>query len=121
MKSDGTLLSQSLNEGGADFVGEIISGMSINETLYNYGGTNEQKLWTEFKAEMDGKKFDKWLYNGGKIKDRPADLGYFVGYKICEAYYKKAKDKRQTLVDILNIKDTKEFLKKSGYGENFRQ
>jgi hypothetical protein len=114
------LLTQSLEEGSADFVGEMISKLNINSKSYVYGNANEKTLWLEFKAEMNGEKLDKWLYNGSKIKDRPADLGYFVGYKICEAYYKKSKDKKQAIADILNFKDDEEFLKQSGYGEKFK-
>ncbi|MEQ1763521.1 MAG: DUF2268 domain-containing putative Zn-dependent protease [Pyrinomonadaceae bacterium] len=111
----GDLLSQSLNEGGADLVGGMISGMSINENLYRYGIENEAKLWLEFAADMDTSTFDSWLYNGGKIKGRPADLGYFVGYKICEAYYRNSTDKRRAIADILNISEPKKFLKESKY------
>lgn len=113
----GDLLSQSLHEGGADLVGEMISGMSINEVPYRYGAENEARLWLEFTADIDSRIFDKWLYNGGKIKDRPADLGYFVGYKICEAHYQNSKKKRQALKDMFNISDPKEFLKVSNYRE----
>ena len=67
----------------------MISKLNINGKSYVYGNANEKTLWLEFKAEINAAKFDKWLYNSG-IKDRPADLGYFIGYKICEAYYKKA-------------------------------
>ncbi|MBX7174494.1 MAG: hypothetical protein K1X72_26205 [Pyrinomonadaceae bacterium] len=119
MPDKAKLLTQSLNEGSADFVGEMISKMNINSKSYIYGNANEKALWLEFKAEMNGSNFDKWLYNGSKITDRPADLGYFVGYKICEAYYKKAKDKKQAIADILNIQDDEEFLKESGYARKF--
>jgi uncharacterized protein YjaZ len=47
--------------------------------------------------------------------EKPADLGYYVGYKICEAYYNQAKDKKQAVKDILTIQDYKQFLAKSGY------
>ena len=51
--------------------------------------------------------------------DRPADLGYYIGYKIAEAYYKNAADKKQAVKDILEIKDFNEFLKASKYEEKF--
>jgi hypothetical protein len=49
-----------------------------------------------------------------------ADLGYFIGYAICGAYYRQAKDKQQAIRDIieLNYADTaatERFLKRSGY------
>jgi uncharacterized protein YjaZ len=68
---------------------------------------------------MHGKKFDNWLYQGDRAKDKPADLGYYVGYKICEAYYKNAANKKQAVKEILEIKDFDQFLKGSRYEEKF--
>ena len=52
-------------------------------------------------------------------KDRPSDLGYYVGAKISEAYYKSATDKRQAVRDILEIQDFGAFLEKSHYRDKF--
>jgi uncharacterized protein YjaZ len=62
----------------------------------------------------------RWLYQGDQSKDRPADLGYYMGYKIAEAYYKRAADKKQAVKDILQIKDFHQFLAASGYAEKFK-
>jgi hypothetical protein len=114
-----TLLSQSINEGAADFISEMIAGQMINPHLHSFGNPRERELWEEFKREMHGKVMLKWLYNGSAIKDRPADLGYYMGYKICEAYYKEAKNKKQAIKDLLNIKDFEAFLKDSQYEKKF--
>lgn len=66
---------------------------------------------------MNRKDASNWLYQGDKAKDKPADLGYYVGYKIVESYYTRAKDKKQAIKDILDIKDFNAFLKASGYDE----
>ncbi|MBS1797058.1 MAG: hypothetical protein JSS81_24740 [Acidobacteria bacterium] len=114
------LLGKALNEGGADFVGELIAGGNINPHLHEYGNPRERELWLDFKKEMDGKKIENWLYQGNDAKDRPADLGYYIGYKICESYYKNAKDKKQAVKDILEIRDFAKFLADSRYEEKFR-
>ena len=64
---------------------------------------------------MNRTNVNDWLYNGSAAKGRPADLGYYIGYKICEAYYRVAKDKKQAVKDILEIKDFNQFLKDSQY------
>lgn len=115
----GTLLGQTIHEGSADFVGELICGSQINTHLHAYGNPREKELWNEFKPAMTGKDFSKWLYNGSASKDRPADLGYYVGYKIAEAYYQQAKDKQQAIKGILEIGDFEQFLKDSGYEKKF--
>jgi hypothetical protein len=113
------LLGRSLHEGGADFVGELIAGGNIQPQLHEYGNAREKQLWLEFKKEMNGKDTSNWLYQGDKAKDKPADLGYYIGYKITESYYNRAKDKKQAIKDILDIKDFNQFLKASGYEEKF--
>jgi hypothetical protein len=110
-----TLLERSLREGAADFVGEIISGGIINRVQRAYGDAHEQALWDEFQKEMSGYDLSNWLYQGDKSKDRPADLGYYVGYRICDTLYRRAADKTEALRRIINITDAPAFLKESGY------
>lgn len=117
--SELSLLGKSLHEGSADFVGELIAGGNINQPLHEYGNPREKELWLEFKKEMNDKDASNWLYQGDKAKNKPADLGYYVGYKIVESYYTKAADKKQAIKDILDIKDFNQFLKASGYDEKF--
>jgi hypothetical protein len=114
-----SLLGKSLSEGSADFVGELISGGNQNQALHAYGNPREKQLWLEFRKEMNSLDSSNWLYQGDRAKDKPADLGYYIGYKIVEAYYNKAKDKKQAVKDILEIKDFNAFFAASGYGESF--
>ena len=67
-----SLLGKSLSEGGADFVGELISGGNINPRLHEYGNPREKQLWLEFKKEMNRSDASNWLYQGDKAKDKPA-------------------------------------------------
>ncbi len=70
---------------------------------------------------MDGKDLSNWLFQGDRAKDRPADLGYYIGYKMCESFCKQTTDKRAAVKAILEIKDFKEFLKASKYEDKFAQ
>lgn len=118
-KADRSLLASAIGEGSADFIAELIAGKHINHHLHVFGDPRERELWSDFKRSMAANDTSLWLYNGGKIKDRPADLGYYMGYKIAEAYYKNASDKKQAVKDILEIKDFNEFLKASRYEDKF--
>ena len=108
------LLGKALQEGACDTIGELISGRNINEHLKTYGKTHDAEIWRDFEAEMYKQDISKWVYNAANAKDRPADLGYYVGYLITRAYYRKAKDKRQAVHDILNIQDARAFYEASG-------
>ncbi len=111
-----TLLEQALSEGGADFMGEMISGGIINRVQRSYGDVHEQALWAEFRKDMLGADLSRWMFQGDRAKDRPADLGYYIGYKICESFYRRATDKREAVRRILHVTDPEAFLRESSYG-----
>jgi hypothetical protein len=114
-----TVLEKSISEGAADFLGELISGGNINRHLFEYADPKEKQLWLEFTQDMGSRDYSRWLFNGSTIKDRPADLGYYVGYRITEAYYNRAANKKQAIKEILTIKDFRAFLAASGYEAKF--
>jgi hypothetical protein len=112
------LLEQSLMEGGADFIGERSSGGNINGRLWAFAIPVESALWQEFTGAMHGTDVSRWLYNQGSATatpSRPGDLGYFIGYRIVEAYYMKQTDKGAALRDIIEMRDADDFLARSGY------
>ncbi|KAA3440017.1 DUF2268 domain-containing putative Zn-dependent protease [Rufibacter hautae] len=112
------LLEQCIIEGSADFLGELISGKVASQEPYRYAEGREASLKKDFLRDMElgeNDDFANWLNAGKRKDDRPADMGYYIGYAITKAYYEKASDKKKAVYDILNIQDCKEFLKKSGY------
>ncbi len=121
MASDTTLLKAAIKEGMADFIGELISGKSANESLLVYGKGREKEIWADFKKEMFLNRASNWIANGGNGNtDKPSDLGYWIGYQICKAYYEKSKDKKKAIYEMLYIKDYKKFLEQSKLDEKFK-
>jgi uncharacterized protein YjaZ len=110
-----TLLEQSIVEGSADFLGELISGVNTNKAATEYGTKNEDRLCKEFVSRMDSTSYMDWMYGVSGKDDRPTDLGYWMGYKITAGYFEKAADKKKAIAEILDIKNAKDFLNKSGY------
>jgi hypothetical protein len=113
--STDTLLSAAIQEGSADFLGELISGSFMNQAQYKYGIAHEAELWQQFSREMHGKDTSHWLYEGKTVNGRPADMAYFEGYRIAQAFYERATDKKKAVRDILNFQDPDIFLSESGY------
>ena len=111
------LAEHSISEGVADFLSEKISGLTINKIAFKYGLENDCDLRKEFLFNYSKNKTDisNWLYNGSKSKNRPADLGYYIGYRIAEEYYNKAVNKEKAILDLLNRKNYKKIFKKSEY------
>jgi hypothetical protein len=114
------LLGKCLQEGSADFITELVMDKPRGTDYIVYGLAHQPELKKEFVADMfSGGTLSRWLYNGGNAKEQ-ADLGYFMGYAICGAYYRQATNKQQAIRDIieLNYADTaatEKFLKRSGY------
>ena len=47
--------------------------------------------------------------------NQPQDLGYYIGYKIVESYYKSHRDKKKAIKRIIRIRNYKKFLIDSKY------
>lgn len=121
MASDTTLLYSATLEGMADFIGELISGKTSNERLQTWAKGREKQIWADFKKDMYLNRARNWIANSDQeTADKPADLGYWVGYQICKAYYDRSSDKKQAIADMLHIKDYRAFYEQSGAGEMFR-
>ncbi len=96
------LLKQAIVEGSADFIAKLVLGIPLTTNHISYGDLHFDKLKKKFKEEMFSSSFADWLYNGSK-KGESADLGYYMGYKICESYYNNAKNKSQAIKEIIEL------------------
>lgn len=111
-----TLLEKAVREGAADFIAALITGAVPGAQRRNtYGAAHESSLWNEFRQVMYDCESRGWLYQGDRPRDRPADLGYYLGYRICESYYWRIGDARVAIRGILTFTDPAEFLLASGY------
>lgn len=113
------VLSQCIKEGACDFIAELTIQQPLQRKYFAYGRANAESIKEQFKKEMFSSNFWNWLYNGVR-KGESADLGYYVGYEICKSYYNLAKDKKQTIKEIIelnydNDKAVEDFLSKSQF------
>jgi hypothetical protein len=110
------VLKATLIEGGAEFIGQLISGSVSYKHLAPAVRGREKVFETAFLADLYKPAIGSaWLYNHPGTAEHPADLGYWIGYRITKAYYRNASDKRQALRDIIELRDPKAFLAKSGW------
>ena len=113
------VLIQSIQEGAADFIAELITGEHGNKAANDYGNSNIKTLCKEFVETMYTDNFQDWLYGTSGKDERPNDLGYWIGYEIVRSYYDKKEDKKLAVHNILNIDDFDIFMKESGYLDPF--
>ena len=114
-----TVLEESLIEGAAEFVGEMISGGIAYPEFKSREKGREKQIETAFVADENKTDLSAWLYNG--TLTQPGDLGYWVGYRIVRSYYDHARDKRRALREILEMDDAKLLLAKSGWRPGMTQ
>ncbi|WP_306351111.1 DUF2268 domain-containing putative Zn-dependent protease [Flavobacterium sp. '19STA2R22 D10 B1'] len=110
------LLNQCISEGSCDFITELVMQNTLQRKYLSYGNEHEKKIKESFKKEMFSSDFSNWLYNGDQ-KEESADLGYYIGYEICKAYYNQSKDKKKAIKEIIeldygNTKAVENFLSK---------
>ena len=109
------LLMAALREGAADFVAYQVIGRQVNPHLHTYGDAHEAALWARFQADMYGNAYGPWLYSGNRAQDQPADMGYYLGYRIIAAYYAQQADPARALRRIIRMRHYRRFLRQSGY------
>jgi hypothetical protein len=114
-----TLLEHSILEGSADFIATLITGISPGIEAYAYGEKHKDRLCREFVERMHQPNIEDWLYSTSGKDDRPNDLGYWMGYRIAEAYFNQMENKKLAVNHILNVEDYETLLQKSGFLEEY--
>ena len=109
-----SLLAMAVLEGSADFVAELISGVRGNLPAHEYGLPREADLWKDFASVMHGVDGEHW-FSEDPPGERPLGLGYFLGYRIAEAFYARAPDKKAAIKELLTNRSFTDLLEKSGY------
>jgi hypothetical protein len=114
--TESTLLDNALVEGSADFIAGLALPDMPKPYYYRWGLAREAMVWAAFAQEMAGSDTSRWIANQNRATaEWSADLGYFVGARIAEAYYAQADDKQQAITDLLFVKDARAILARSGY------
>lgn len=108
-----TVLQRSLLEGAAELVAELTSGNTGYTHFEAMTKGREKAIETAFVADQDKTDLSQWLDNS--TLEQPADLGYWVGYRICKSYYQRSPDKARAFREILGMSDAKAFFAKSGW------
>lgn len=112
-KTDLTVLEAALLEGGAEFVTELLIGHPAYTYFEPLVRGREHEIETAFSADLDKTDLSDWFYNS--TKEKPSDIGYWVGYRIAKSYYEKASDKALALKEILEFSDAHAFVAASGW------
>jgi hypothetical protein len=105
-----------MREGNCDFAAYMITGQIVaSKERWVYFETIKDSITTIFKKEYKEKRnANDWVSIESKKFDFGA-AGYYIGFKICEAFYKRAKNKTKAMRQIIEMKDAEQILKQSHF------
>jgi hypothetical protein len=114
------LLAQCVLEGVAEFMAEKATKQLSTLPALNYGRVNEEHIKKKFAMQMFNTFNGFWLYSNVENEFGIRDLGYYIGYTICEKYYNKLSDKKQAIKEMIELDYNdetalSEFVDQSGY------
>jgi uncharacterized protein YjaZ len=112
-RANPTVLQRALEEGVAEFVGELISGGIANVAVHALAEGRETEIETSFAADLDKTDLSAWFDN--TTAENVGQLGYWVGYRIAKSYYRNASDKRAAIREMIQLTDAHAFLARSGW------
>ncbi|MBW4890381.1 DUF2268 domain-containing protein [Mucilaginibacter sp. HMF5004] len=115
-----SLLGQSVLEGVAEFMAVKATGQPSALAAMGYARANDERIKQKFATQMFNPFTGFWLYNDDENEFKARDLGYYVGYVICEKYYAKAINKKQAIKEMIaldynNPVALNAFVEQSGY------
>jgi len=114
------LLAQTVIEGVAEFVAEKTLAINSPNPQIEFGRKNDAEIKAKYTLEMFSPYLYNWIWNSAENEFGMRDLAYYIGYKICEAYYTTATDKKTAIKEMIaldynNENELIEFVEKSGY------
>lgn len=95
------VLKQAIREGSCDFLSELVLNKKLNLNYIQYGYTNYDKTFEQFKIDLVNPNLNRWFYNDNR--ETIKDLGYFIGYEICKKYYENNIDKFKAISEIIDL------------------
>lgn len=98
-----SLLSQTLIEGVAEFVAEKALGVDSPNPQIVFGEAHESEIKAAFSKEITSPLLSNWFWNDENNRFGIRDLGYYVGYKICEAHYNQKVNKNLAIKEMIEL------------------
>lgn len=115
------LLSIAIREGVAEFVSNLAMNKPSAVAAIAFGKENAAEVREKFEQEMFyPNNQPKWFWSNYPNEFGVRDLGYYVGYQMCENYYQQATDKKEAIrtmikLDFTNQPEIEAFVRQSHY------
>lgn len=98
------LLSMCLYEGVAEFISCKVTGKASSSPAIAFGKAHQKAVINQFVSDLfNGSNDYNWLWGQNRNQLKIRDLGYYVGYEICERYYDLSKDKTKAIKALIEL------------------
>lgn len=98
------LLCYSLREGVAEFISCLATKLPSNTPSFKFGRNNETLVKQKFVEDLFiPNRLYNWLWGDNQNELKERDLGYYVGYRICENYYNQSKNKQKAIEELIEL------------------
>jgi hypothetical protein len=101
----GSMLAVVVREGCAEYLTYLASGWRLGDR-HIYAEQNEQELWIEFQTIMNEPPFSVPGWFAGTHphhEEWPSQIGYSVGFQICQHHHQTAADPDAALIDLFSL------------------
>ena len=98
------LLSYCIYEGVAEFISCKVTGTKSDAPAIEFGKANQKIVVDKFVSDLFlMKNNNNWLWGENRNELKVRDLGYYIGYEICERYYNLSKDKTKAIKELIEL------------------
>ncbi len=97
------LLSYCLYEGVAEFLSCMATGKNSNTPAVEFGKQHTDKVVARFMEDIYFGNVNNWLWSVNRNELQMRDLGYYIGYEICERYYQKSANKAEAVRQLMEL------------------
>jgi hypothetical protein len=112
------LLQQVVSEGTADFIASLVIAEPDARQMtdrWRYGCAHEPELDVRFSQDAAKMDLGPWMFNHTPATGWPPDMGYWLGYRIDQSYFARARNRTEALGAMLRVTDFAAYLRASGY------
>jgi hypothetical protein len=98
------LLHRSVNEGIAEYVSVIATGVPSTSPAIAYGAAHTDRIRQRFSEQLLSEAaIDDWLYNDTNNEFGTRDLGYYVGYAIAERFVARSRSRESAIKALIDL------------------
>jgi hypothetical protein len=103
------LISMCLYEGVAEFISCKVTGKKSDAPAIEFGKAKQKIVVDRFVSDLFIMTNNyNWMWGENRNELQVRDLGYYIGYEICERYYNLSKDKAKAIKELIELDYTNE-------------